>query len=247
MKLIDEIVEVLEEKKKDSKYFDVSEKTINEFFDFEVQKQKSDINSTDISVKSGYRQAESVSGNINEMNMDHLRQFVLSCKECKLCNTRTHVVFGEGTPSADIMFIGEAPGQEEDRQGKPFVGKSGQLLTKMIQAMGYSREDVYIANIIKCRPPYNRNPSPEEAKCCLIFLNRQIELIKPKVIVLLGAVPLHVLLGLNGITRIHGQWKEYNGIKTMPTFHPAFLLRDPNRKRPAWEDLKKIMKFLGKK
>jgi DNA polymerase len=155
-------------------------------------------------------------------------------------------VFGEVNREADLMFVGEGPGFHEDQSGRPFVGPAGQLLDKMIQAMQFSRETVYIANIVKCRPPGNRTPEEEEAKLCLPYLERQIQLVQPKVVVLLGSVPLLHLLGKTGITRLHGEWLEYNGIPAMPTFHPSYLLRSPARKRDAWEDLKKVMATLGR-
>lgn len=144
------------------------------------------------------------------------------------------------------MFIGEGPGENEDLQGLPFVGRAGELLTRMIAAMGFDRaKDVYIANIVKCRPPGNRNPEETEAVTCLPFLERQIELIQPKVIVLLGAVPLLYLLNMRGIMRLHGSWFEYKGIKTLPTFHPAYLLRSPDKKADAWHDLQIVMREFG--
>lgn len=181
-----------------------------------------------------------------QMNLDELNSAAQKCRKCPLCKTRTTVVFGEGDPAADLMFIGEGPGFDEDQQGRPFVGKAGELLTKMINAMQFTRREVYIANIVKCRPPQNRNPLPEEADACLPYLKRQIELIKPKVIVVLGAVPLKFLLGKNGIMRLRGKWDSYNGIKVMPTFHPAYLLRSPGAKREVWEDLQEVMKIFGK-
>jgi DNA polymerase len=144
------------------------------------------------------------------------------------------------------MFIGEAPGEEEDRQGVPFVGAAGHLLDKMIAAMQFKREDVYIANVVKCHPQKNRNPNPNEVAACLPFLLRQIEMVGPRVIVLLGAVPLAALFHKTGITRIHGEWLDFHGIPTLPTFHPAYLLRYADAKRQAWDDLKKVMQFLGK-
>ena len=144
------------------------------------------------------------------------------------------------------MFIGEAPGAEEDAQGIPFVGKAGELLTKMIRAMKYDRSDVYIANIVKCRPPGNRNPLEEEAEVCLPYLKRQIELVSPKAIVLLGAVPLKFMMGLVKISNYRGTWLEYEGIKVMPTYHPAFLLRNPDAKADVWKDLQQVMAYLGK-
>jgi DNA polymerase len=155
-------------------------------------------------------------------------------------------VFDDGNRNARLMFIGEGPGREEDEQGVPFVGPAGKLLTRMIAAMQFERSEVYIANIVKCRPPRNRNPEDTEAEACLPYLRRQIALVKPEVIVLLGAVPLRHLLGESGINRLHGRWYEFEGIPVMPTFHPAYLLRVDQRKRDAWEDLKKVMERLGK-
>lgn len=184
---------------------------------------------------------------VGGMQMDELAAVAAECTLCGLHRTRTNSVFGDGNRKAELMFIGEGPGRDEDEQGLPFVGKAGQLLTKMINAMQFTREEVYIANIVKCRPPENRNPSDEEAAKCLPYLNRQIDIINPKVIVLLGAIPLKYLLGLTGITRIRGTWYEYRGIKVMPTLHPAYLLRNPSAKKEAWDDLQKVMNFFGKK
>lgn len=184
---------------------------------------------------------------LDKMQMDELAVKAGECSLCGLHKTRNKSVFGDGDRKAELMFIGEGPGRDEDEQGIPFVGRAGQLLTKMINAMQFTREEVYIANIVKCRPPENRNPSDEEAEKCLPYLNRQIDIIRPKVIVLLGAVPLKYLLGLTGITKIRGTWYEYRGIKIMPTLHPAYLLRNPPAKKEAWEDLQKVMKFFGKK
>ncbi len=184
---------------------------------------------------------------LDKMQLDELAVTTAECTLCDLHKNRTKSVFGDGNLHAELMFIGEGPGKDEDEQGLPFVGKAGQLLTSMILGMQFTREEVYIANIVKCRPPENRNPTDEEAEKCLPYLNRQIDIIRPKVIVLLGAVPLKYILGLNGITRIRGTWYEYRGIKVMPTLHPAYLLRNPSAKREVWEDLKKVMKFFGKK
>lgn len=181
-----------------------------------------------------------------KMSLDELNSVTQSCKKCPLCQGRNNVVFGEGSPNADLMFVGEGPGYDEDQQGRPFVGKAGALLTKMINAMQFTREQVYIGNIVKCRPPGNRNPLPEEANTCLPYLERQIELIQPKVIVVLGAVPLKYLLNKNGIMRLRGKWDSYKGIKVMPTFHPAYLLRNPGAKREVWDDLQQVMKIFGK-
>ncbi|NOY82511.1 MAG: uracil-DNA glycosylase [Kiritimatiellaeota bacterium] len=185
-------------------------------------------------------------GPVSEATWEQLEAAVAACRKCLLARARTRTVFGEGDCDADLMFIGEGPGVDEDRQGRPFVGAAGQLLTRMIEAMQFRREDVYIANIVKCHPPGNRNPHPAEAEACLPYLYRQIALVQPKVIVLLGAVPLHFLLGAKGITHCHGQWREFRGIPVMPTFHPAFLLRSPHFKRGAWEDLQAVMLKFGK-
>lgn len=179
-------------------------------------------------------------------DMNSLARLVKECHKCNLRNGCRQTVFGEGNNNAELMFVGEAPGAEEDAIGRPFVGKSGQLLDKMIQAMQYRREEVFIGNIVKCRPPGNRNPMPEEADACIGYLKRQIELISPKVLVLLGATPLLFLMNLSGIKRHRGTWLEYRGIPVMPTFHPAYLLHSPGDKRLVWEDLKAVMRLLGK-
>jgi DNA polymerase len=169
------------------------------------------------------------------------------CRRCKLHGGRTTLVFGVGDPRAELMFVGEGPGADEDQQGEPFVGKAGQLLTRMIEAMGYRREQVYIANVVKCRPPGNRNPEPDEIEACEPFLRRQLEAVKPTVIVALGKFAAHTLLRSTvPITRLRGQWSEYAGVKVMPTFHPAYLLRSPHEKGKAWDDLKLVMAALGK-
>ena len=181
-------------------------------------------------------------------SLEEIEAYVSACRNCLLCQDRTHTVPGEGNGAApDIMFIGEGPGAEEDAQGRPFVGKAGQLLTKMIEAMGYKREDVFIASVVKCRPPNNRTPLPEEMEACLPYLRQQIELIQPKVIVGLGAPAIKGLLGKTaGITRLRGTWQEYGGIKLMPTFHPSYLLRDPSKKKVVWQDLQRVLTELGK-
>lgn len=167
------------------------------------------------------------------------------CTRCKLHTTRTHIVFGVGDPRAELVFVGEAPGRDEDRQGEPFVGRAGQLLTKMISAMGLSRDQVYIANIIKCRPPENRNPEPEEIIACEPFLIRQLGAIRPKVICALGKFAAQTLLKTEEkISSLRGRWFTYQGIRILPTYHPAYLLRNPEDKRLVWDDLKKIMTAL---
>ncbi|HYR27772.1 MAG TPA: uracil-DNA glycosylase [Thermoanaerobaculia bacterium] len=169
-----------------------------------------------------------------------------NCTKCRLAGTRTNVVFGVGNPSADLMFIGEAPGRDEDERGEPFVGRAGQLLTDIIKAMKLTRDDVYIANVIKCRPPENRNPEPDELDACRPFIQRQVEIIKPKVIVALGRFGLQSLTEkAYGITAVRGTWLDYNGIKLLPTYHPAYLLRNPASKKDVWADMKKVMAELG--
>lgn len=175
----------------------------------------------------------------------HLRDIALACTQCRLAKTRTQVVYGVGNPHADLMFIGEAPGKDEDLKGEPFVGRAGQLLTDIIKAMKLTRDDVYIANVIKCRPPENRNPEPDELDACRPFIKRQIELIQPKVIVTLGKFALQSLTGRASISAARGQWTEYDGIKVMPTYHPAYLLRTPSAKKDVWLDMKKVMAELG--
>ena len=176
----------------------------------------------------------------------NLRTIALACTKCGLAKTRTQVVYGVGNPHADLMFIGEAPGRDEDLKGEPFVGRAGQLLTDIIKAMKLTRDDVYIANVIKCRPPENRNPEPEELDACRPFIKRQIELVQPKVIVTLGKFALQSLTGhASGITAARGQWTEYDGIRVMPTYHPAYLLRTPSAKKDVWQDMKQVMAELG--
>lgn len=163
------------------------------------------------------------------------------CRNCTLCERRTHVVFGEGDVKADVMFIGEGPGREEDLQGRPFVGPAGQLLDKMLAAINMERGEVYIANIVKCRPPQNRVPTDEEAQSCLSYLRAQVGLIKPKIIVCLGATAARYVYDPNvRITRERGIWKEKKGVWILPTYHPAALLRDPDKKRDAWADMQAL-------
>jgi DNA polymerase len=175
-----------------------------------------------------------------------LQAIATVCEKCNLSRTRTQVVYGVGNPNADLMFIGEAPGRDEDLKGEPFVGRAGQLLTDIIKAMKLGRDDVYIANVIKCRPPDNRNPEPDELEACRPYIRRQVEIIQPKVIVTLGKFALQSLTEKSyGITATRGQWLEYNGVKVMPTYHPAYLLRTPSAKKEVWADMKKVMEELG--
>lgn len=190
-----------------------------------------------------------------------LREDIGDCTLCRLAKGRTNLVFGSGNPNAEIMFIGEAPGADEDMQGLPFVGRAGQLLTNMINAMGLKREDVYIANIIKCRPPGNRTPERDECETCSPFLMRQIAIIRPKVIVALGAVAAKTLLAINApMSELRGRWYDFTPqlrkdapessvplepVKLAVTYHPAFLLRDPRQKKEAWKDLQRVMQYVG--
>lgn len=178
-------------------------------------------------------------------NWEDLEKSILECKKCRLCTNRTNIVFGQGNKKARLMFIGEGPGADEDKQGIPFVGKAGQLMNNAFQALEINREDVYIANIVKCRPPSNRVPEDDEAQTCLNYLRNQVILIKPKIIVLLGSTALKNILGKEyGITAVRGNWMEKNGIKYMPTWHPAALLRDENKKIEFWQNLKEVKKYI---
>ena len=181
------------------------------------------------------------------VRLEVISREVASCTRCVLHATRTQTVFSRGSSSAELMFIGEGPGADEDAQGVPFVGKAGQLLDKMIVAMGYAPADVYVANIVKCRPPSNRKPEPQEMEACEGYLHQQIALVQPKAIVALGATAVEGLLKVSGITKLRGTWRLYRGeIPVMPTFHPAYLLRNPPAKREVWADLQQVMSRLGK-
>jgi len=181
---------------------------------------------------------------LQTQSLEELRAAIGDCRRCKLCSGRTNLVFGVGNPHAALMFVGEGPGRDEDLQGEPFVGRAGQLLTDIItKGMGLKREDVYIANVVKCRPPENRNPEPDEVAACEPFLKKQIDLIRPKIIVGLGKFAVQTLLQSKApITKLRGNWHSYHGIKLMPTFHPAYLLRNPADKKLVWEDIKKVIK-----
>jgi len=181
----------------------------------------------------------------SDETLEAIWQDIGDCTRCALCAGRTQVVNTHGNRQARLMFVGEAPGADEDAQGKPFVGRAGQLLTKMIEAMGMKREDVIIGNVNRCRPPANRQPTLEEAAICRPFLFREISVIQPDVIVVMGNTALRNLLEVReGITRVRGKFQDFRGIKVMPTFHPAYLLRDPSKKRETWEDLKRVMEYL---
>ena len=184
---------------------------------------------------------------INQRKLYELRSQIGNCQRCRLAAGRTTLVFGSGNPCADLMFVGEGPGREEDLKGLPFVGAAGDLLTRMINAMQFTRDEVYIANIVKCRPPQNRDPEPDEVDTCMSFLERQIEIIQPKALVLLGRVAAQSLLRVStGITAMRGTFKDYKEIPAMVTYHPAYLLRNPKAKKTVWEDLQQVMKIFGK-
>jgi len=176
-----------------------------------------------------------------------IRDEIGDCRRCKLCHGRTNIVFGVGNPGARVMFVGEGPGEDEDRRGEPFVGRAGQLLTDIItNGMGLRRQDVYIANVVKCRPPNNRNPEPDEIAACQPFLVNQVAVIRPRVIVALGKFAAQTLLQTTTpISRLRGQWHEFRGVRVMPTFHPSYLLRSPSEKKLAWQDIQQVMAELG--
>lgn len=180
-------------------------------------------------------------------NWEELEKACLSCKKCELCKTRNNVVIGEGNKNANLMFIGEGPGADEDNTGIPFVGKAGKLMNMAFRGVGIKREDVYIANVVKCRPPQNRNPEDEESRACLEYLKSQVMLVKPKIIVLLGNIALKNILGKEySITSSRGKWIEKDGILYFATFHPAALLRDETKKILFWKDLKNVIEELHK-
>lgn len=180
--------------------------------------------------------------------LDVLAKEISTCTRCRLHEERTQTVFARGTGSSGLVFVGEGPGADEDAQGYPFVGKAGQLLDRMIDAMGFSRDDVYVCNIVKCRPPKNRKPEPDEMATCRPYLAEQLELLNPNVIVALGATAVEGLLGIGGgITRLRGKWRLYQGrVAVMPTFHPAYLLRTPEAKRDVWQDLQEVLRHMGR-
>jgi DNA polymerase len=191
---------------------------------------------------------DALQADVPPMTLEEIRAELGDCRRCPLSETRHHIVFGEGNPHAELVFVGEAPGGDEDIQGRPFVGRAGQLLTKIVAAMGLTRDDVYICNILKCRPPGNRNPLPSEIAVCEPFLVMQLKAIKPRVICALGSFAAHTLLNSEApITALRGGFHDYQGIPLMPTYHPAYLLRNPGAKKQVWEDVQKIMEMLGKR
>ena len=193
-----------------------------------------------------FEQTQAAAVSNAEVELQALRDGTIGdCRRCKLCEGRANIVFGDGSPLARLMFVGEGPGADEDRQGLPFVGRAGQLLNKIIEAMGLRREQVYIANVVKCRPPDNRTPHPDEVAACTPFLFRQIDIIAPAVIVALGSPASQALLETSaGITKLRGTFREFRGIPVMPTFHPAYLLRNPAAKKEVWDDMRKVMTLL---
>jgi len=187
----------------------------------------------------GHKQAHSPE------TLEAIRTDLGDCCRCRLSQSRKHIVFGAGDPHARLVFVGEGPGYDEDQKGEPFIGAAGRLLTKIIEAIKFARDQVYICNIIKCRPPGNRNPLPDEIEACLPFLKRQLTAIKPDVICALGTFAAQALLDTTlPISKLKGRFHDYNGIRVLPTYHPAYLLRNPGKKRDVWEDMKKLMKVL---
>jgi uracil-DNA glycosylase family 4 len=196
--------------------------------------------------KEGHRSGKAAAGaGVRKVSLAGVREELGNCTRCPLYRTRRNLVFGEGRAEAKLVFVGEAPGEEEDNQGRPFVGRAGQLLTKIIGAMGLAREEVYICNILKCRPPGNRNPKEDEIATCEPFLVKQLEAINPEIICALGTFAAKTLLRTEApISSIRGKFHDYHGLKLMPTYHPAYLLRNPDAKKLVWEDVQKIMKIL---
>ncbi|MDI6848988.1 MAG: uracil-DNA glycosylase [Candidatus Saccharicenans sp.] len=219
--------------------------------EFLVSPRKTDSRKREAEVGTGLLKPEGFSGGPaadDREEWDRLIRRIMACQACPLFKGRTQAVPGEGHRQASLMFVGEAPGRDEDLQGRPFVGRAGQLLTKIIQAMGFSREEVYIANVIKCRPPENRTPRPDEIKACSPYLLRQIDLIKPRVIVALGKVATDFLLpSSKSMSELRGQFGDFQGIPVMPTFHPSYLVRNEGNKeikKMVWEDMKKVLQLL---
>jgi len=198
-----------------------------------------------VRTRSSAGETDTIPETWSNRSLEEIRSDLGECTRCRLHEHRTNIVFGEGNPAAELVFVGEGPGADEDRTGRPFVGKAGKLLDRIIEAIGMKRAEVYIANVVKCRPPENRTPERDEAATCGPFLFRQPGFIRPKVIVALGAPALHCLTGSReGITKVRGQWQIWQGIKVMPTYHPAYLLRVPDKKKETWEDMKKVRDYI---
>ena len=210
-------------------------------------KYKKELDSTlkkNVDKKTKVESSYSIAEFDNITSLENFNNLINTCQKCGLGATRDKFVFGVGNPNADLMIIGEAPGAEEDKQGIPFVGRAGKLLNDILIAIKFNREDVFIANILKCRPPNNRDPLPEEREVCKLYLYKQIDLVQPKIILLLGKVAANVLLNNNdSLMKMRGSVHEINGVKTMVTYHPAALLRNPNWKKPTWEDVQKLRKL----
>ncbi len=199
-----------------------------------------------VAARSGRPPAADAAAAVPAASLAEVRERLGDCRRCKLCEGRTHIVFGAGNERARLMFVGEGPGHEEDLKGEPFVGAAGQLLTKIIEAMGLRREDVYIANVVKCRPPNNRTPEPDEIAACQPFLREQLAAIRPRIVVALGSVAAQTLLGTTrGISALRGRFHQAGDYRIMPTFHPAYLLRNPAAKRQVWEDMKLVRDALA--
>lgn len=226
------------------------QETVNNIRHYLAYLKETGIAELPISLTSHSSRGERPFAPINEIRpktLSDVRKFIGDCKRCRLHQKRKNIVFGSGNERAKLVFVGEAPGEDEDIEGMPFVGRAGQLLTKIIEAMGLKREDVYIANIIKCRPPNNRNPLEDEIRVCEPFLKEQLRIIKPSIICALGAFAAQTLLKTkNSISSLRGKFYLYEGIKVMPTFHPAYLLRNPADKKYTWDDVKKIMAEMKK-
>lgn len=206
------------------------------------------LDTTPVSAQVPAAKKAKTSKNDPETLLQEVGKDLEGCPRCKLCKGRTNIVLGEGNPSAKIVFVGEAPGEQEDLSGRPFVGRAGQLLEKMIEAMGIKRSDIFICNVVKCRPPDNRNPEPDEIEACSPYLFRQLDAIQPKVVIALGKFAAQTLLKTETpISQIRGKFFPYRGAKLIPTFHPAYLLRNPPAKKEVWEDLQLVMKELGMK
>ena len=203
--------------------------------------------STTVNIRNTSQTAENEDQPAHPVSLENLKKHIGNCQRCKLHQSRTHLVYGEGSPAAKLVFVGEGPGYDEDVAGRPFVGKSGKLLTKIIEkGMRLTREEVYICNVVKCHPPENRDPEKDEVEACAPFLKKQLQIISPQVICCLGRVACQALLGSGfKITLERGKWRSYEEIPLMPTFHPAYLLRNPSAKRQVWEDVKMIMKRIG--
>lgn len=265
MDILDEIIELLKEEKKKNEYLYISPEIMDEFNSaffsqiyepkISVQQQQNFCNRENtfpnknlpkpLEKTQNTQSTNSISNiDFSRIEFEQLREYAKNCKMCPLHQERTNTVFGEGSPNSKLMFILDEPGIEEDKNSIPLCGDSKELLDKMIEAMGFAKNDVFITNTVKCHPANGGELSLTEVKTCIQYINRQIELIKPKAIIIMGSVPLKYLLNGTKISNERGKWHEYKEIKVMPTFHPAFLLRQPSKKKEVWSDLKEVMKYL---